>query len=84
MGALRKSAIAAAALVMGVTVAAGVWLAQSPRSSTAENLARRGNVAHVELGELAREPGGFVSQEVRLTSDTGLRVELKVLRAADG
>lgn len=43
---------------------------------------RRGTVVHVEAGENVPHPGGFVSQTVRVTSSTGLKVSFRVLRPA--
>jgi hypothetical protein len=74
-----KSLFLIAAALCGL---AGVWVAHKPRGSAEDYRARVGSVRHVALGVLVDERGGFVSQEVQLTSDTGLRVNLKVLRPA--
>ncbi|MDP2137579.1 MAG: hypothetical protein Q8J74_06960, partial [Candidatus Didemnitutus sp.] len=46
--------------------------------------ARRGTIVSIELAAEVVEAGGFVSQNVRLVADTGLQVELRVLRPAGG
>lgn len=56
------------------------WLMHEPRGRAEDVLQRRGNLAQVALGPMVAEAGGFVSQDVRLQSDSGLRVALKVLR----
>ena len=69
------------ALGIGLALVA-TWLVREPRSRPGDFVDRRGNLQHAELGALVEEPGGFISQDVRLTSDTGLQVALKVLRPA--
>lgn len=82
---MRKLAIflrvaAAAGLVLSLAIV--VWLAAEPDYHAGDFLARRGSLARCELEPERVETGGFVSQNVRLTADTGLQVELRVLRPA--
>lgn len=67
-------------LVLGALVLFGVWLTVEPRGRPEDYFERKGRLQTVEMGPLVQEAGNFLSQDVQLTSDTGLRVTLKILR----
>jgi len=75
----RRWLIAAAivALVFGIPAA---WIASHAIPRTAIFSARRGPVVAVEAGNETATPSGALSRAVRLTSSTGLVVDLRVLR----
>lgn len=80
---IRKFAILALA-TSGLLFAAACWLWAAPRPDAAWFLERRGNLSAIEVEPEQLEAGGFVSQNVRLGADTGLHVELRVLRPVGG
>jgi dienelactone hydrolase len=63
-------------------VLAAWWLADHARPRPEEFVERHGALLEAELGGVAVEPGGFTSQAVRLVADSGLRVDVRVLRPA--
>lgn len=68
------------ALVLVAMVSAGWWLADHARTRHDVFLERRGTSVEAEAGPLRQEAGGFTSQAVRLTADSGLRVDARILR----
>ncbi len=73
---------AGTALVLAAIAALGWWLADHARPRHDEFVARRGASVTAELQAVAEERGGFTSQAVSLSSDSGLRVNVRVLRPA--
>ncbi len=67
-----------------VFLAAYWWLATNPNPAEANFVERRGAIAAIEQELEVLEAGGFVSQNIRLVADTGLQVEMRVLRPAGG
>lgn len=65
-------------LLLGL--AGGGWLLDQFRPRDAYFTARRGHVIAAESEPPRSEAGGFVSQAVRVQADTGLTVNLRVLR----
>ena len=63
-------------------VLAAWWLAEHARPRPEEFVERHGALLEAELGDVAVESGGFTSQAVRLVADSGLRVDIRVLRPA--
>ena len=65
-----------------LVVVAGLLLLR-PTITSEEFLQRRGEIVEVTQEAPRREVGGFISQGVRLKSDAGLAVYLRVLRPAE-
>ncbi len=63
-------------------LAAMGWLLEQTRPRDGYFAMRRGRVTTAESEPLRPEAGGFVSQAVRVRADTGLAVNLRVLRPA--
>lgn len=61
-------------------LASAGWLALQLRSKHEYFAARRAAVSTVEVAPARAEPGGFLSQAVRVRGDNGLTVDLRVLR----
>jgi hypothetical protein len=71
------------ALVIATLALGAWWLADHARPRHDVFVERRGAIVAAELGEIIRhEPGGFISQAIRLTADSGLQVDVSVLRPA--
>jgi dienelactone hydrolase len=70
------------ALLVVSFASAAWWLADHARPRHDEFVERRGAHHGVELEEISHEAGGFTSQGVRLTADSGLRFYASVLRPA--
>ncbi len=68
--------------VVLLAIAAGAWWLLRTDGEP-DFPARRGELATVTAEPVVAEAGGFVSQAVRLRSDTGLEVDLRVLRPAE-
>lgn len=77
---MKRIAWAALALFLLTLAAAAWWLADHSRPRHGEFVERRGTVFVAETDAASPQPGGFTSQGVRLTADSGLRVDLRVLR----
>jgi hypothetical protein len=71
------------ALLVGSVASAAWWLADHARPRHDEFVERRGAHVVAELEEILHEAGGFTSQGVELSSDSGLRFYASVLRPAD-
>ena len=56
------------------------WLADHARPRHEAFVERHGAIVATEPGALIREPGGFTSQTIRLSADSGLVVDARVLR----
>jgi dienelactone hydrolase len=65
-----------------VVAAACLWLFDHLRSQEAQFIRRRGKVASVQVTPGDAPGGAFLSAAVRITADTGLSVDLRVLRPA--
>jgi dienelactone hydrolase len=65
-----------------VVAAACLWLFDHLRSQEAQFIRRRGKVASVQVTPGDVPGGAFLSAAVRITADTGLSVDLRVLRPA--
>ena len=70
-----------AVLVVALVLMA-LWLADHARPRHTEFVERRGTLASAEPEAITLEPGGFISQAVRLASESGLSVDARVLRPA--
>ncbi|HUG98652.1 MAG TPA: alpha/beta hydrolase family protein [Gammaproteobacteria bacterium] len=77
---MKRVAWAAAALLLAFGAAGALWLADLARPRHGEFVERRGVLVAAETAAAVHEPGGFTSQAVRLRSDSGLRLEARVLR----
>jgi dienelactone hydrolase len=77
---MKRIAWAALALFLLTLAAAAWWLADHSRPRHGEFVERRGTQFVAEADEPFPQPGGFTSQGVRLTADSGLRVDVRVLR----
>lgn len=79
---MKRIAWVALALVAAALAWAAWWLADHARPRHDVFLERRGTEVSATLDAPVREPGGFISQGVHITSDSGLRVDARVLRPA--
>jgi dienelactone hydrolase len=70
----------AASVLVAMFAAGALWLWSEPKPDTAAFLERRGRIAAVEMEAEIREPAGFLSQNVHLLGESGMRVDLTVLR----
>jgi dienelactone hydrolase len=77
---MRRIAWAGLAAALLLAAAVGWWLAQLAEPRHHEFLERRGTGLVADLETPQTEPGGFVSQGVTLHTDTGLRIDARVLR----
>lgn len=69
------------ALLSGAILAAGAWwLADHARPRHEVFVERRGVIVAAVTEPVASEPGGFSSQAVHLVAETGLQVDVRVLR----
>jgi hypothetical protein len=67
-------------LLIAAMAATAWWLADHARPRHETFIERRGTSFIVETEAVRQEPGGFTSQAISLTSDSGLRVNARVLR----
>lgn len=83
---MKRIAWVALALLAACVAWAAWWLADHARPRHEAFIDRRGGEISAELEAPVAEPGGFISQGVRISSDSGLRVDARVLRptAQDG
>lgn len=81
---LKRAILAGTGLSMLLLVAlASLWFADLARPQHEAFVERRGGAVAAEVEAEVHEPGGFISQSVRLSSDSGLVVDARVLRPAD-
>jgi hypothetical protein len=81
---MMRIAWATLALVIATLALGAWWLADHARPRHDVFVERRGAIVATELEEMvSHQPGGFTSQAIRLTADSGLRVDARVLRPAD-
>jgi hypothetical protein len=73
---------AGTALLLAAIAAVGWWLADHARPRHDEFVARRGTHVTASIQAVIEERGDFTSQAVNLSSDSGLRVDVRVLRPA--
>lgn len=77
---MKRMARVFAVLVVVVLAAGAWWLADHARPRHEVFVERRGTAVTAEPEAVATEPDGFSSQAVHLVADTGLRVDVRVLR----
>jgi hypothetical protein len=70
------------ALLIATLALGAWWLADHARPRHDVFVERRGASVSAEAGETVRHEDGFTSQAIRLTADSGLRVDVSVLRPA--
>lgn len=80
---MRRIAWAAAALALAAIATGTWWLFDLSRPRYDEFIERRGSRVSAKLEPPVQEPGGFLSQAVHLAADSGLRVDVRVLRPAE-
>jgi dienelactone hydrolase len=69
-------------LLLGAAAALLLWIVDHARPRHEEFVERRGSRVEAALEPAVRETGGFLSQAVHLESDSGLKVDARVLRPA--
>lgn len=69
-------------LIAFAIVVPGLWLLSHTFRRSATFVDRRGTIATAHPADEVTTPDGYISQAVRVTSTTGLAVELRVLRPA--
>jgi len=79
---MKSIAWAVLALVTAAVAGTAWWLADHARPRHEVFLDRRGAVVSARLEAPVTEPDGFISQAVRVSTDSGLRVDARVLRPA--
>jgi hypothetical protein len=79
---MKRIAWIALALLAASVAWASWWLADHARPRHEAFVDRRGGEISAQLEAPLAEPGGFISQGVRISSDSGLRVNARVLRPA--
>ena len=79
---MKRIAWALPALLLAALAASAWWIADHARPRHAEFIERRGSQLAAEAEILVREPGGFTSQAVHISVDSGLHVDVRVLRPA--
>lgn len=79
---MKRIAWTALALVLAALAWTAWWLADHARPRHQAFVDHRGAEISAELEAPVTEPGGFISQGVRLSSNSGLRVNARVLRPA--
>lgn len=77
---MRCIAWAFLALFLTIAAAGAWWLADHARPRHDEFIERRGTRVAAEIEAEVQEQGGFTSQTVHLRSDSGLRLDVRVLR----
>jgi len=70
------------ALVLATLAFGAWWIADHARPRHHEFVERRGASVSARLDEPVQEPGGFTSQSIYISTDSGLRVNARVLRPA--
>ncbi len=79
---MRRIAWVVLALLAASVGWAAWWLADHARPRHEAFVDRHGGEISAELEAPVTEPGGFISQGVHISSDSGLRVDARVLRPA--
>lgn len=82
-GVVRRMAWAAAALLLAAVAMTALWLADHARPRHDYFLTRRGTEVSATPQAALRQPGGYLSQAIELRSNSGLQVQLRVLRPDD-
>jgi dienelactone hydrolase len=82
-GVVRRTAWAAAAILLAAIAMTALWLADHARPRHEYFLTRRGTEVSAMPQATLRQSGGYLSQAVELRSNSGLHVQLRVLRPGD-
>lgn len=77
-----KLALLAAALCIPL-LAAAVWFVSEPKPGAERFVGKLGTIESVTLGNEQAQAGDFLSQNVQITSSSGVQVEVQVLRPAN-
>ncbi len=80
---LRTTLLSLGALLLLVTLLALVWVLDLTRPRHAHFTERQGALVEASVAPAVRETQAYSSKAVRLVADTGLAVDLRVLRPAD-
>ncbi len=77
---LRALVLASLAALAALMLLAAWWLFDHTRPRHDHFVERKGEIVEVRAAPTVRESGSYTSQGVRLVADTGLAVDLRVLR----
>ncbi|MCC5861694.1 MAG: hypothetical protein JJT93_07265 [Gammaproteobacteria bacterium] len=80
---LRTLLLASAATLAAVVLLAAWWLFDHARPRHDHFVERKGQIVEVRAAPSVQETGRYTSQGVRLVADTGLTVDLRVLRPSE-